>query len=75
MVQMEFGALCNPILKQLNDQGYNLSEEDNKRLQAIADAITLLKLHGIIPDSIANKGYEKLMKMIGRSESLVKRGD
>ena len=70
MTEIEFGALCDPILKQLNKQGFSLSERDSERLQAIADAIITLKLNHIIPDSVVRNAEQKLMKQICSAESL-----
>lgn len=64
MVSIHFGALCKPIDEQLNKQGFSLNEKDSKRFQMIADAITTLHLHGILPDSIVHKSHQKLMKQI-----------
>jgi hypothetical protein len=69
-ITLHFGALCEPINEQLNAQGYSLSEKDSTRLQGIADAIIMLKLHGIIPSSVVLKAEQKLMKMICSAESL-----
>jgi len=49
-ISIYFGALCDPISKQLIAQGYSIAENDSLRLQDIADAIIMLKLHRIIPD-------------------------
>jgi len=72
-ISLHFGALCNPINEQLNKQGYGLSEKDSERFQGIADAIIMLKLQGVIPDSIVLKAEQKLMKMICSAESLAER--
>jgi hypothetical protein len=61
------------ISKQLIAQGYNISENDNLRLQDIADAIIMLKLHRIIPDSVVHNAEQKLMKKIIECESLAER--
>jgi hypothetical protein len=75
MAEIEFGALCDPIEKQLNKQGYSISKKESERLQEIADAIITLKLARVIPDSIVLKAEQKLMKLIAQSESLAERGD
>lgn len=31
-IEIHFGALCDPIEKQLQKQGYSISEPDSKRL-------------------------------------------
>jgi len=69
-MHISFGALCDPIYKQLIKQGFNISKKDSDRLQGIADAIIMLKLHHIIPDSVARNAEQKLMKQICECESL-----
>jgi hypothetical protein len=69
-ISLHFGALCKPISEQLIAQGFNLSEKEALRFQNIALSITMLKLHGIIPDSVVRTSEQKLMKMICRAESL-----
>jgi len=61
---LHFGALCQPIGKQLIEQGYSLSEEKSERFQKIANAIIMLKIHGIIPSSVVLNAEKKLMKQI-----------
>lgn len=70
MVEIHFGALCDPIIKQLESEGY-LSKKDSERLQAIADAIVMLHIHGIIPDSIKASAQKKLMKKIAEATKLI----
>jgi hypothetical protein len=72
-IALHFGALCDPIQKQLNNQGYALSEKDDARFQAIADAIIMLELHDILPESVVYKAEQKLMKMICSAESLAEK--
>jgi hypothetical protein len=69
-LSLHFGALCDPIHKQLIAQGYNVSEKDGERLQKLADAIIMLKLHGIITSSVVLNAEKKLMKQICEAESL-----
>jgi hypothetical protein len=73
MVSLHFGALCEPINKQLNAQGYSLSEKEADRFQHIIDCIISLKLNGIIPDSVVRTSEQKLIKMIANAESLTER--
>jgi len=72
MVSLHFGALCEPLIKQLDTQGYSLSEIEALRFQDIADSIIMLKLHGILPDSVVRTSEQKLMKMIANSDSIKK---
>lgn len=69
-INIHFGALCDPIEKQLNEQGYIISKKEVLRFQRIADAIIMLKIHSIIPDSVVSNAEQKLMKKICGSESL-----
>jgi hypothetical protein len=63
---LHFGALCKPISEQLKEQGITITDDESKRFQLIADAITLLHLHDIIPDSVTNKAHQKLMNKISK---------
>ena len=69
-IGIHFGALADPISKQLNDQGFSLGEKDNERIQKIADAVTMLHLHDIIPESIVVKAHRKVLKLIVDAESI-----
>lgn len=70
MVEIEFGVLSDPIIAQLKWQGYSISEDDSVRLQRIADAIIILKLARVIPDSVVLNAERKLIELITKSESL-----
>ena len=74
MVEIQFGALCDPIAKQLKQQGYTISMADNLRLQKIADAIIRLKLHDILTDGAARICHQKLMKQIVQTISISQDG-
>jgi hypothetical protein len=69
-LSLDFGALADPIQKQLNSQGFALSEKDAQRYQKIADAITLLFIQGIIPEGTTHKLEHKLIRNIADAESL-----
>jgi hypothetical protein len=60
-------ALVKPIKEQLAAQGITISEQDASRFERIADAIILLHLQDIIPDSTRDKAREKLMKRISKA--------
>jgi hypothetical protein len=63
-ISIEFGALAEPIGKQLKEQGITLLKSDTERFERIAYSITLLHLQDIIPDSVRDKSRQKLMKKI-----------
>lgn len=66
---LQFGAMARSIAKQLQDQKVPVDFEKNKKeienLQDIADAITLLHLHGLITDTAAHSLRKKLIKLTG----------
>lgn len=64
MVSIEFGALCKPIEEQLKEQRIEISLDDAKLLNDIAQSIIFLHLQDIIPDSVRNSANKKLMKRI-----------
>jgi len=66
MREMVFGALAPSILNQLIDQGLSIEKREGARLQKIADAITLLCIHGILSDSEKHRARMRLMKQISR---------
>ena len=73
MVSLHFGALCKPIEEQLNEQGFTLEIDDDVKFQKIADAITLIHLHGILPDGMTSIVHKKLFKEISKHVREVKK--
>lgn len=59
-----FGALADPIRKQLRLQGLRAPREMVKAFQRCADAITLLALHNLLPDGETHKARVRLIKQI-----------
>lgn len=67
-ITIEFGALCDPIKKQLQDQG--VSEMTGiDLLQSRADAISQLHIAGLLSDSEARRARNRLMKNLRGSIS------
>jgi|WetSurMetagenome_2_1015567.scaffolds.fasta_scaffold26404_4 hypothetical protein len=66
-MSLHFGALVEGIDVQLERQGYNVNKKDCERYQKIADAIVMLHLNDIIPDSVVYNAHQKLMKKISVS--------
>lgn len=58
-IQVRFGALSEPIYKQVK-----LPRRRCRGVQEMADAVTLLKIAGIITDAQAHTARQKLMKRI-----------
>ena len=59
---LAFGALCDPIEKQLREQGLELVSPSNA--QELARAITLLAIRGCLTISEVQKACKRLMKCI-----------
>ena len=65
-VSLSLWALCDPIGKHLDAQGLTATKKAVAAWQAIADALTLLNIRGVIPYSAITKGRQKLVKMVAR---------
>lgn len=63
-IALHFGALCHPIAKQLKDAKVRFSKADAEVWQKNADAITMLRIHGLLPDSASRAAHKRLMKKI-----------
>lgn len=61
-IGIHFGALAPSLAEQLKD--YEINEDDLKHFQLDADAITRLVCRSLIPDSIAVKARQRLLKKI-----------
>jgi hypothetical protein len=61
---LHFGALCDPIRKQLHDLGLKMDIEKLEHRQKDADAIVRLHMRGLAPESVLKKARQKLVNMI-----------
>jgi hypothetical protein len=62
-VRIEFGALARPLYHQI--RGY-LPAASLRHFQADADAITRLKIRGLIPDKAAERARLRLIRDMER---------
>lgn len=62
-IMIEFGALADPIEKQLNAQGYTLNKSANT-FQKMADGIELAFVFSVITDSEWGRIGDRYMKQI-----------
>ena len=69
-LRIAFGALSKPICEQVG-----IKNADIDRLQILADAITRLKIHGILSESQCDSARRKLVKLIGKAVSKAMRED
>ena len=56
---LSIGALSPPLHEQVNLPKKSLATE-----QKLADAITLLRIHGIVPDAQARKAEQKIVQRV-----------
>ena len=50
-IELRYGLLCEPISKQLKDQGFDLPESDLKYFDRIKDALNCIMFSGFTTDS------------------------
>lgn len=61
---LHFGAICDPIAKQISGQQLKFDKSEVSHYQKDADAITRLRIRGYLPDSTLKKAQQKLFKKI-----------
>lgn len=61
-IEIAFGALCDPIDKQLREQGHPLKAASI--FQKDADALTWLSVRGLLPDAQVRQARKKLLRRI-----------
>lgn len=67
-VELHFGALCTPIKTQLDQQGLKYAvPRDASKWQKIADAITMLAIHGLLSDGAVHACRQKLINKISKT--------
>lgn len=65
-VEFRYGALCNTLEKQANEQGFTLGE-NAETLQKLNDSMIMCWIHGICTDSQKESMMKKLQKKIIKS--------
>ena len=66
-----YGALCDELEVQANQQGYTLGD-DAKKFEKKKKAITTLLFGEILTDSQSDKAYQKLNKQVIKSLKPIK---
>ena len=61
---IHFGAMCDPISKQIKSQGLKFNKSDMDHFEKQAEAIFRLKISSLISEAIAKKAQNKLFKKI-----------
>jgi hypothetical protein len=62
---IEFGWAATPLAEQLAGRGLNA--DDIAHWQLDADAVSRIKVRGLLPDREGRKAYDRLAKKIGRA--------
>ena len=63
-IELRYGLLCEPISKQLKDQGFDLPESDLKYFDRIKDALNCIMFSGFTTDSEYQKINLRVHKYI-----------
>jgi len=63
-LRISFGAMGEPLIDQIEKQGFTLSELDNERFQRLIVAVNMVHIHGLFPDSACNTARKRLLKQI-----------
>jgi hypothetical protein len=62
-----FGALCDPLVQQLERQGFSVSDHaELMRVQIIADAVAIVTIHHLMPPSQSDRARRKLAARVGK---------
>lgn len=61
---LHLGAFCDPIIKQIVEQGFSLKENEAEHFQKDADAITRLSVRGLVTMSSVKSARRKLVNII-----------
>lgn len=61
---LRFGGMAPSIADQLNEQGFLFSKSEVSHFQKDADAVTRLRIRGLIPAAQVDKSFNKITKLI-----------
>lgn len=63
-IGLHFGALADSISDQLTKQGFGFDKEQVEHFEKVSDALTMVSLSDLIPDSVKEKANQKLYKKV-----------
>ena len=66
IIEIRFGALSDPIYKQLREQGIPVKKKDFEFVEKMSYPITLLKIHSILSETERRKAEKRLFKRIAQ---------
>lgn len=69
-VTIAFGWMNPPLAEQLSSQGLGFDAEDVAHHQKDADAISRLRVRGVITTSEGDRAYDRLAKRVWKSVAL-----
>lgn len=64
-ISLVFGALTDPLEQQLSKQGYKDTKIETH--QKLSDSLSMLRIHGYIPDSQMDRIAKRLLKDIHKN--------
>jgi hypothetical protein len=62
-VGFRYGALCEDLEIQANEQGYTLGDKA-EMLEKLRFSVNMVRIHGLVTDSQADSVYKKLQKKV-----------
>lgn len=62
-VGFHYGALCDPLEKQANDQGFTLGD-DKEYLEDLERCMLMCWFHGLVTDSQKDEMMKKMQKKV-----------
>lgn len=72
-IEIRFGALAYPIDKQLKRQGYRLDPAFSRQLQMDVDAVTRLRVQGLLSDAAHNRIAKRITQQILKNATPLRR--
>lgn len=66
-LSVSFGALVKPLAEQLAEVGLEVSDPaELARIQIIADAVSVVAVHGLMPRSQSDRARQKLASRLAK---------
>ena len=65
-MRIEISAFAEPVEKQLESQGYSISEKDKKLLNDLNRCMLMVHIHGLATDGQHNAMIQKFGKLVER---------
>lgn len=63
-MEIRFGAMQPTIASQLRKQGFKFDKDKMATFQKLSHSISMLRIHSVVTDSVADKACKSLYKKI-----------